>query len=433
MRKLKYRALIVALFSTAVIALLGFFGWRAYNDGGDWAAYQANGNIYSSGKLTRGTITDRDGEILASLTESGIVYSEDALTRASTLHLIGDNAGNIAYGAYRQFRADLTGWDYIHGVSGEGGSVALSISAEAQRAAYSALEGRNGAVAVVDYETGEIIACATSPGFDPYDMPEVLPDGAYLNRAISAAYTPGSVFKLVTMAAAIENIPDLYERDFHCEGETTICGGKITCVAKHGDMKIEDAMAKSCNCVFAALAAEIGGETMQKYADKFGFTSKIDITGARITAGRYSGAESDDTALAWSGAGQSDDLIVPMALARYCAAIANGGEINELTLKRGESGERTRLLEKSTAERLGEVMSYTVKHSYGEENFPALELHAKSGTAEVGGGKKPNSWFCGYIENDGAPYAFAVIIENGGWGIGEAADCARNVLNILIH
>lgn len=432
MRKLKYRALVVAIFSLAVLALLGFFGWRAYNEGGAWAAYQANGNIYRSGKLTRGVITDREGEVLCSLTQSGAEYSDDGLTRAATLHLIGDTAGNIAYGAVRQFRADLTGWSFTDGVSGEGGTVRLSVSAEAQRAAYSALDDRSGAVAVVNYKTGEIICCATSPGYDPIEAPETLPDGAYLNRAISAAYTPGSVFKLVTMAAAVENIPDLYERDFHCDGEASIGGGKVTCVAKHGDMKIEDAMAKSCNCVFASLAAEMGGEIMHKYADSLGFTSKIDVTGAVIAAGRYSGDKSDDIALAWSGAGQSDDLVVPMTLARYCAAIANGGEINELSFKAGEHGEKTRLLSKSTAERLGEVMGYTVKHSYGEENFPGLRLHAKSGTAEVGGGKKPNSWFCGYIENEGAPYAFAVIIENGGWGISEAADCARNVLNVLI-
>lgn len=431
MKKLRHRSNVVLIFALAVAAGLALFAVTAYYNGGDWAAYQANGNVYRAGKLTKGTVTARDGEFLAELTPDGIIYPEDELCRRATVHVVGDRAGNVAFGALRQFRKELVGWDYVNGINGGGGTLALSISLPAQETAYAALEGLSGAVAVVDYTTGEIVCCATSPGFDPEDTGEELAEGAYMNRAVGAAYTPGSIFKLVTMTAAIENIPDLYERRFHCDGSVQMGDGTVKCLYPHGDMMIEDAMAMSCNCTFAALAVEMGGKTMASCAARLGISTRIEYDGGRLAAGKYTDAGDNVFNLAWSGAGQSDDLAVPMTMARLAAAIANGGEIRELSMRKGGAGGRVRLMWPETAEKLASVMSYNVSRTYGAENFPGLMLHAKSGTAEVGGDRKPNSWFCGFIENEGFPYAFCVVIENGGWGAGEAAETAKTVLNEL--
>ena len=128
--------------------------------------------------------------------------------------------------------------------------------------AYDALDGHSGTVAVYNYETGDVICMVSSPSFDPADPPDLSEsdegyEGVYINRFLSSVYTPGSVFKIVTAAAAIENIDDIYERDFECSGSLDVGGDSVTCTSAHGSLKFEDALAVSCNCAFAQLALEI--------------------------------------------------------------------------------------------------------------------------------------------------------------------------------
>lgn len=439
LKKLKFRTISVFILVLAIICGLSLYVFRLVVSGENWASFVSNGNVYKNGILTVGTITDRNGVVLASITKDGISYAQDEIVRKSSLHLIGDRSGNIAYGALSLFAVELTGYDLLSGVyssDGRGGTAELSVSADLNKAAYNALNGRNGAVAVMNYETGEILCMVSSPSFDPENPPIISSDdtsGVYINRAISASFVPGSVYKLVTLAAAIENIDDLYERDFHCDGKIEIGNGTVTCTTVHGDMKIEDALAKSCNCVFAQLASELGGNIMEEYAEKLGFTESFMIDGAKVTAGNYAKASDGSIDLAWSGAGQANDLVTPAAMLRYVAAIANGGKAKDMTfLKEGTSG-YTRLLLSDTAKKIADMMNYCVYLTYNEENFPGLELYAKSGTAEVGGGANPHAWFAGFIKNENYPYAFVVIIENGGWGSLQAGAVANSVLQIAIN
>ncbi|MDR0838451.1 MAG: penicillin-binding protein, partial [Oscillospiraceae bacterium] len=258
----------------------------------------------------------------------------------------------------------------------------------------------------------------------------------YLNRALSSAFTPGSVFKLVTAAAALENIPDIEERVFHCDGKLAVGADAVTCPSKHGDIGFEDALAHSCNVAFAQLALELGGDTLAKYAADYGLTQRLPIGNVLTAAGKFEVGADGSIDLAWSGAGQYNDLASPIAMARLCAAIANGGVAPELTAtaKSGLFGnaKTQRVMAAETADALREMMGYNVTSYYGADSFPGLELFAKSGTAEVGSSREPHAWFVGFIENGARPLAFAVVVENGGSGRLAAGGVANKVLQAAV-
>ena len=443
MKRVKHRSTAVIVLALALLAGLVFYVSKFAVSGEKWASSKINQGVYSGNSVAVGTVTDRNGEVLSEVSGGVRIFSSSETVRRATLHAVGDTAGNIGTGALSAMAAELIGYNPLTGTysrDGSGGTAELSIDATLNTAAFDALAGRSGAVIVLDYETGEILCNVSTPTFDPSNPSEVdldspRYDGVYLNRAISASYTPGSVFKLVTAAAAIENISGLSGRTFECAGFFDVGEGVVTCASKHGEIGIDDALAHSCNVTFAKLALELGADMLQKYAAAYGFTEPITIDGIRTAAGNYAIGEDGSFELAWSGPGQSKNLCSPVAMARFAAAIANGGSAPRLTFEKrsGLSGlfgsARTeKVLDAKTAKKLGEMMAYNVEETYGTGNFPGLELRAKSGTAEVGTGLEPHAWFVGYIENEGFPLAFAVLVENGGWGQSVAGSIANKVL-----
>ena len=430
MKRVKRRAWSALILAAALILGLGVYTYRFAVYGRDWANFRANQSVWETGTLAMGTVTDRNGAVLADIADGKRVYSDDAETRIATLHAVGDAGGNIGTGALRVFADRLSGYNPVTGVSGGSGTVTLSIDAELCKIAYAALAGRKGAVMVSDYTTGEILCMVSAPSYDPtvgFDESDSAYDGAYLNRCLSAAYTPGSVFKLVTMAAAIEHIDGLSRRSFHCDGTVTVDGNEIVCTAAHGDQTIEQALANSCNCAFAEMSLELGGKRLKEYADKFGLTEQLNLSGVHTAAGNFDAGEKGSADLAWSGIGQYTDLVCPAALLRYVGAIANGGVSEGPVLLAGSRAPSTRLLDADTADTLKAMMSYNVAWGYGNWNFPGLNICAKTGTAEVGDGTS-HAWFAGFLDDPDHPYAFVVVIENGGGGLRNAAPVANAVL-----
>lgn len=437
MRKVRNRALSVIAIVLACAVLMGFFLFRYFTQGARWAGSVYNSDAYAGGRLRAGTLTDRNGEVLYKARDGEVRFAVDELTRRALLHVVGDRDGNIGTGAVYRFASKISGYDPVNGLWtpwGEGGTLALSVDADVSRAALEAMGERRGAVVVINYVTGELLCAVSAPNFDPEDPPEKPEDisGVYLNRGISATYTPGSVFKLVTLTAAIETIPDLFDRDFHCDGALYVGGGSVTCPQAHGDMKIEDAMALSCNCVFGELALELGGETLSRYAEMLGVTQSAEMDGILSAQGSFEIAPEGSLGLAWSGAGQYETLVCPLSMARLAAVIARGGTAPELTeMKTDTPSPGTRILSEATAEKLSLIMDYCTAKTYGDQNFPGLDLRAKSGTAEVGE-DRPHAWFVGFNADPSAPYAFAVILETSGSGAAEAGPVANAVLQELI-
>jgi peptidoglycan glycosyltransferase len=374
------------------------------------------------------------------------VYADSAAVRKATLHAVGDPGGNIGTSALRVFAPRLMGYDFVSGAytrSGEGKALTLSVDANLNTAAYKALNGQKGVVGIMNYKTGEILCMVSAPSFDPTDTPDFENsgdkyEGVFINRFLSSAYTPGSTFKLVTLAAAIENMPELDDRVFSCEGSLKVGNDTVNDTGSHGEIGIEDALAVSCNTAFAELALELGADRLNAYAARFGLTKGIVIDGMTTATGNFDKAGTGTADLAWSGIGQYNDTVCPANMLRFVGAIANGGVAVDMSLIR-EKGfaaifppGSSRLMSKATADKIGTMMNYNVYKTYGESNFPGLELYAKSGTAEVGGGKQPHAWFVGYITNEDYPLAFVVVVENGGSGSRTAGAIANTVLQAAV-
>ena len=426
MKRIEQRASAALVLAGIVMALLLFFVGRLAVKGEKWAAYSANRYVYTDGVLDGITVTDRNGVVLAESRDGSYHYAEDNAVRTASVHALGDFRGFIGSGVLSRYTGALMGYSLVGGTPGGEMNAALTLDARLQTAAYNALWGRSGAVLVMNYETGEILCMVSSPGYDPNYDPDMSIDGLFINRCTGASFVPGSVFKLVTLAAAYETVPDLRERSFWCGHELAMDGTEITCTGWHADQTVEEALANSCNCAFAEIAGLVGAETIGKYAEKYGLSGTMKLDGMVTAAGRYDVAPAHSAYEAWSGIGQFNDMVTPYAMMRFCAAIAGGGTVQEPTLLLGEDNGKTRLMEPETAEFLGSCMNYNVVWAYGAGIFPGLDLCAKTGTAELGDGTT-HAWFVGYLQS-GAPLAFAVMLERGGGGLSQAGAVANTVL-----
>lgn len=435
MKRVAGRSMAAALLSGVLALGLLVFTVRYFGEGGDWAGFYTNSHIYSGGVLQNAIVCDRYGDALLELREGAASYAERESVRRGTLHAVGDAGRSIATGATAVFSGKLSGWDPLNGINGSGGNVTLSVDAELCAASYEALNGRNGTVGVVNYKTGEIICMVSSPGYDPANPPGTMPEGAYINRLLSASFVPGSVFKLVTAAAALETVDGINGWSFYCTGSHLVGGGNITCSSAHGELDLERALAVSCNCAFSELAVTMGSDTLSRYAAMYGFTDSFEIEGVGTFAGSLELEDITDHDLGWTGVGQGAALVNPAALLRFVSAIASGGTASDMRLTARptyfSSVGSERLISASTASRLQSMMRYCVTLTYGEDSFPGLDICAKSGTAEVDGAS-PHAWFCGFLRDPEHPYAFVVLVENGGSGAAVAGAVANTVLQAAV-
>ena len=452
MKKVLTRSLLTWFLALAFFVGLGYFVVRLALNAEEWAQLPMNAHLSSTGLGKAGAIYDRNGVVLAQSIDGERVYNDDPAVRAAVLHTVGDNGTSIATAVQSVYRNDLVGYNFLLGLGlpesfRSTSDITLTIDANACAAAYNVMAANNykGAVVVYNYETGEIICKVSTPTYDPLDPPNIVDgdetyDGVYLDKVLSAAYPPGSTFKLITAAAAIDNIDKAADRYLLCEGSTIIGGEYVTCVEPHGEIDMNQALAVSCNIYFAELAVELGPDTMTKYAEDFGFNRSFSVGNNDLRKSVYDVKNADAAALAWSGVGQHTDLANPMHMAMICSAIANGGSPTQpymikdvssffknggLTAGAGKSG--SKMMTSTTANKLADMMRFTVSNHYGDSMFGNLHVAAKTGTAEVGDGTE-DGWIVGFVTDQDCPLAFAVCIENGGFGISSAAPVARAAL-----
>ena len=454
MKKLERRALVCVALAGLLLAGLLVFLCRFATAGSRWACAPFNRHLYNSeGMLYSGTVLDRNGAVLSTVDGEGRrIYADGRTRRKATLHVVGDPYGNIGTGALTAFAKQLTGYTLLGGAfgAGKGNDVYLTIDAQLNETAYKALNGKKGAVALYNYRTGEVLCLVSAPSYDPQNIPGDLEssetyEGAYLNRALSSTFPPGSVFKLVTLAAGLEELPGLEERTWDCQGSLELPGGAVTCPTAHGEQNIRQALANSCNVVFGQMAAELGGDTMRRYTEKAGLTDSYSISGIPTAKGSFAFQDGVSQAdLAWAGVGQYHDSVNPCALMVYMGAIANGGraavpcliqkvETPGLPALPRFTGRTGRLISPDTAQTVAELMANNVSAVYGAGRFPDMDLCAKSGTAQVGEGEKPHAWFAGFLREEEHPYAFVVLVENGGSGAAAAGDVASQLLRAALE
>ena len=447
MNKIANRTWAAMILAIALFVGLFVIVVRYVRDSEEWYLHHSNSAVYTNGRLNSGMVYDRSGNLLVDASD-GRIYPEDEILRRSTLHLLGDVEGNVPDYMMDHYSNELTAYDLFGGAqSGRGVFLELTANAQIQKTAYEALDGRKGTIGVYNYETGEILCMVSTPGFDP-TTPEEVDDsetyaGAYVNRFLHGSYTPGSIFKVITAAAAIGEIPDLETRVFHCTGEWVVEGVAVTCSGIHNDIQFDTALTKSCNIVFAQLAVELGEDTLKEYAEKAGVTEALEFDGFKTAKGDVDLDRVSLSALAWSGVGQHNNQINPCQYMTFMGAIANGGtSAKPYVVSRIRCGQEETyraattyndpMLEQNVADRLVQSMHTAVVNNYGEVNFAGLYAGAKSGTAERGGDLAPNALFAGFIQDAEYPLAFVVVVEGGGSGSQTCLPIVSRVLNACV-
>ena len=451
MKSIANRTAISLILACVLLFGLLTFGIRyaIYSD--RWVSFIGNPHIYRGGELNTGLILDRSGEQLFS-SANGKTYAADPLTRRSTLHLLGDREGNIPALILRAYTPYLIGFDKLNGTyatTNSGGELRLTVSAQVQNTALQAMNGQKGAVGVYNYKTGEILCALSTPVFDPDFAPNVEEDpdgrydGVYVYRFFNTTYTPGSIFKLVTTAAALENIPGFAEETFTCTGSRVVNGELVTCPKAHGELKLSDALAKSCNCTYAEISLRVGAKNLEQKAREIGVADSLSVDGLHTAKGNFDLSGAGENDLAWAGIGQYTDLINPCQYMTFMGAIANGGKTaqpylvssarcggNEpYSVRESQTGT---LLSGQAARTLRSLMRNNVQQMYAAVNLPGVEVCAKSGTAEVGTDAN-TATFAGFIDDPAYPLAFIVIVEQGGAGSTTCAPIAAAVLQAAMN
>ena len=431
MNRIAGRAWVLWLLVSLLLGGVGFFLYEYAVSSHKWVMHSANPHVYQGAAQTVacGKVTDRDGIFLLDL-GNGRQYAHDSYLRAATLHWLGDRSGNIAAPSLSHYANELAGFTPVNGIYGYGGTGAhakLTLSAPVQKTALEALGSYKGTVAVYNYRTGEILCAVSTPAFDPDHVPDFsmdtagLYEGVYLNRFTQSAYIPGSIFKIVTTAAALETLPDVRRQSFTCTGTFTIGGDKVTCERAHGTLTLKNAMARSCNCYYANLALQLGADTLEDRVEAYGVTKPVSFDGIVTARGNFSAAGQQRVELAWSAIGQHKDQINPCAFLTFVGAIANGGQgvkpyvMASVGEYQAQSQPMERIMSEDIAAILREYMRNNVVNNYGADNFPGLTVCAKSGTGQVSG-KRPNAMFVGFVSDEQYPLAFIAAVENAGYG-----------------
>jgi peptidoglycan glycosyltransferase len=344
--------------------------------------------------------------------------------------------------APEQFAQNVT--DLLTARSSPGGTLVLTLDRATQAAAQDALGDRKGAVVALDPRTGAVLAMTTFPRYDPNDLsshdPERIrrywdrlvkdPDGPLLNRAAGGLYPPGSTFKVVTSAAALENgvsldeelpSPQVYDVPQTSADIRNFGGG--TC--GDGSLTLPEALEISCNTTFAALGVRLGDRKLATEAEKFGLNkpSPYQLPAATSSIPR----NQDVPSTAQSAIGQRDVRVSPLQMASVAATIANGGRrmapyvVGEVVsdkggvVKRFEGEDLGQAIPGQVAGDLKDMMTGVVERGTGESaQIPGLQVAGKTGTAQHAPGRAPHAWFIGFTEQGDRAIAVAVVVEEGG-------------------
>ncbi len=439
-----------------VLILAFFFGsgvliYSFVTNESKWAVSRANAHLYSNGELiAAGKILDRDGVILAQTIGGKRQFHQNRDIRVATLHAVGDNYGYIATGAHTVCRDKMTGYSKINGYydlirRGGGKDVRLTIDAGLCVTAYQALGGRKGCVGVYNYKTGQIVCMTSSSSYDPLFRPNDINtnpiyEGVYLNRLLNGMFTPGSIFKVITAARALDNIPDITTSSFNCSGQYYIEGSSVKCqsIYGHGTIPFSTAFAQSCNSTFAQIGVKLGNAKLIETAKKAGFTKSFNISGVQTAVSKFTLSTRDDkVSLGWTSVGQGETLANPLHMMMIAGAIANSGStvtpyfIYENSVKTAVNEAKPNVFfSQSTALGLQKLMRNAVLTNYGDGKFPNMEFCGKTGTAEVEG-ETSHAWFIGYSLRKDFPYAIVVCVQNGGAGSAVAVPVASAVMQKL--
>lgn len=480
---LRRLAVVVALLFAS---LLLSTSWIQYVGAASISAGQGNvREIYREFGRERGPIVTADGQPVATSTEVGGDYEYLREYPGGELFAHATGYFSIVYGTtatedvendvlagtadslfYSRIGQVLTGQDPT------GGSVELTLLPAVQEAAWDALGDQRGAVVAIEPSTGRVLAMVSKPSFDPaalasHDLGAVRqawadltadPERPLDNRAIAGAtYPPGSVFKIVTAAAALES--GRYTADSGLPGPAALDLPETDAVLPNYDDRpcgpddlttLAQALRISCNSAFGQLGIDMGGDALREQAVRFGYEEDLSIPLAVTPSRVPEGLDAPQSAQA--AVGQFDVRVTPLQVAMTSAAVANSGVMMQPQLVRTVRGADLQVVERVEPEVLGDPISAAtaatlttmmvdvVDNGTGAAaQISDVQVAGKTGTAQTGNDEDPHAWFTAFAPADDPRVAVAVVVENGGSAGSEtsggrvAAPIARAVMEAVLE
>ncbi len=410
-------------------------------------------------QVERGKIYSADGVLLADNIKMGDNYERTYPKGTLTSPWLGYTS--LMYGragVERVYNPDLTGQSGTLGIvnqitgTKQGADLALTIDMGVQEAAAAALGDRKGAVIVLDPKTGAVIAMVSYPRYDPNHLEDIWADISVdenrplLNRATQGLYPPGSVFKIIVAAAALETGKVTADTVFEDSG-TFKAGGYVVSNYDdkvYGEHDFAKAFASSINTTFAKVGVDLGADTLSDYAKAFGFGQAPDwpLGGADSRFPDPTGM--DEAHVAQAAFGQGEVLASPLEMALVASAVANDGKMMKpyivdkvisakgSVLRTASPSVWAQPISSATAAGLKELMVQAVNSGTGTAAaLGGVQVAGKTGTAEVSGAES-HSWFVCFAPAEDPSVVVAVIVENGGTGGGVAAPIARKVMSAAL-
>ncbi len=449
-------AIAFFLLAAYLIYIVVFEGDRNYN------------NVYNRRITTqekRGEIRSRDGQVMARSVRKGDAWIREYPMGNIFSHVVGFVDRDL-----RTSGIELSHTRELEGLNNnifrkiahkiflgeiQGNNLELTLDSRLQKIASDAIpSGVKGAIVLMNPKNGEILAMVSKPDFDPNNMEAVKEqneDGkssVLVNRAVQGKYPPGSTFKIVTSVCALDNMEDILDREYDCEGTVTIQGSQLSCSGgtAHGTVDLSGALRVSCNTTFAKIGNELGRDSLLKTAEDFMFNKTFyfrDIITNTISSFPDGGSDSE---LAQNAIGQGQVVVTTLHMALIVNTIANDGVMmeprlvrsvqtyNNMELKENLPKNVDTVTSPETAQIVKDMMVQVVNTGTGRVvALDNTQVAGKTGTAEVGGNADPHGWFVAFAPADDPTLSVVVVLENVGSGARNSGPIAKKLLREAIR
>lgn len=454
-------AIVSYCFVGIFVALIGYMVYFNVLKSDDFinSPYNTRQNNFAD-RVIRGSLLSEDGETLAYTdvdnqgNETRVYPYDDVFA-----HVIGYTVqGKSGLESLANFQLLTSHAGYLEQVfhefkeeKNQGDNVVTTLSAKLQKAAYDALGDYDGAIVVMEPDTGKILAMVSKPDFNPNTIGKnwesLVTDkdnSSLLNRATQGAYPPGSTFKIVTALAYLRDKGTLNGFHFECEGSITEDDHTIHCYndSVHGAEDLTLAFAKSCNSAFAEIGLDIKGPRLKETSESLLFNAKLPID-ISYKKSQFSINDSKSKALLMqTSIGQGNTLVSPMHMAMITSAVANDGNLMKpYLIDRVENynGDKVssqkpsvykRLLASDEASKIAGLMEMVVTEGTASKlSGESYTAAGKTGSAEYdkNGSRRTHSWFVGYSNVENPDIVVSVIAEGAGTGSEVAVPIAKKI------
>lgn len=464
----------VFLFTALFAVLIGNITYIQAIKASEYQDMPSNNHTINKARyIKRGSIITADGLTLAeSIQQADGTYARSYPNGNLAAHVVGyysqqygtmgiENTQNDTLTGSKDYSSWQNALNSLAGISEPGNSVQLTIDSRIQRAAEQALAGRVGAIVALDPRSGAVLAWASAPTFDNTNIQAAIEaanasggaDTSMYDRATLALYTPGSTFKVLTLASALENGLATLDTTYDSPGRMEIGGADVVSIGErgHGKISLAKAFALSSNTVFGQVADGLGAEKLVATARAFGYGQQLGLDFTTAASVMPNPEEMTEWELAWAGAGQPvgqghtpGPQATVMQNALMAATIANNGiamnpyVVSQILAPDGTVLKTTRgrslgqAVSSGTAAQVKQAMLDVVQNGTGSAAAIAgVKVAGKTGTAETNNANA-NSTFVGFAPYDTPTVAIAVVIEQNAKGEESAAAVGGQVLRAAL-